>query len=136
MGVISSTTHGIELETTKVKDLVFAARQGKWEIVFSILATYPHLINAIPEDRRWGILHQAVWWNNQDNIKNLLKLPTCDSSIQTKETMSEVGETGACTPFEIAQKYGYTKIGKLLEEHSIQLTSGEDVEDLPTFHYQ
>jgi hypothetical protein len=54
------------------------------------LATDPHLINAIPEDRRWGILHQAVWWNNQDNIKNLLKLPTCDSSIQTKETMSEV----------------------------------------------
>ena len=133
MGVISSTTHGIELETTKVKDLVFAARQGKWEIVFSILAIYPHLINAIPEDRRWGILHQAVWWNNQDNIKNLLKLPTCDSSIQTKETMSEVGETGACTPFEIAQKYGYTKIGKLLEEHSITLIPAAD---LPTFHYK
>ena len=136
MGVISSTTNGIELETKQVKELVFASRQGKWEIVFFILATYPHLINAIPEDRRWGVLHQAVWWNNQDNIKNLLKLPTCDSSILTKETMSEVGETGACTPFEIAQKYGYTKIGKLLEEHSIKLTSGEDVEDLPTFHYK
>jgi hypothetical protein len=136
MGVISSTTDGIELETTKVKDLVFAARQGKWETVFSILATDPHLINAIPEDRRWGVLHQAVWWNKQDNMKNLLKLSTCDSRILTKEALSEIGETSACTPFEIAQKYGYTKIGKLLEEHSIKLTSGEDVEDLPTFHYQ
>jgi hypothetical protein len=69
-------------------------------------------------------------------MKNLLKLSTCDSRILTKEALSEIGETSACTPFEIAQKYGYTKIGKLLEEHSIQLTSGEDVEDLPTFHYQ
>lgn len=133
MGVISSTTNGIEMETIKVKELVFAARQGKWENVFSILATYPHLINAIPEDRRWGVLHQAVWWNKQDNIKKLLKLPTCDSSILTKETMSEIGETGACTPFQIAQKYEYTKIGKLLEKHSIKLIPGED---LPTFHYK
>ena len=136
MGVISSTTNGIELESTKVKELVFAARQGEWENVFAILATYPHLINAIPEDRRWGVLHQAVWWNKQDNMKNLLKLPTCDSRILTKEAMSEVEETSACTPFEIAQKYGYTKIGKLLEEHSNILTSVEDVEDLPTFHYK
>ena len=136
MGGISSTTNGIELESTKVKDLVLAAKQGKWENVFSILATYPHLINAIPEDRRWGVLHQAVWWNKQDNIKNLLKLPTCDSRTLTKEAMSEVGETSACTPFEIAQKYGYTQIGKLLEEHSNILTSEEDVEDLPTFHYK
>jgi hypothetical protein len=47
--------------------------------------------------------------------------------------MSEVGETGACTPFKIAQKYGYTKIGKLLEEHSITLIPAAD---LPTFHYK
>jgi hypothetical protein len=73
-GKFSSTTNGIELESTKVNDLVLAAKQGKWENVFSILATYPHLINAIPEDRRWGVLHQAVWWNKQDNIKNLLKV--------------------------------------------------------------
>jgi len=133
MGVISSTTNEIELESTKVKDLVFAARQGKWENVFSILSKYPHLINAIPEDRRWGVLHQAVWWNKQDNMKNLLILPTCDSRILTKEATSEVGVTSACTPFQIAQKYGYTKIGELLAEHSNILIS---VEDLPTFHFE
>ncbi|VDH93658.1 Hypothetical predicted protein [Mytilus galloprovincialis] len=136
MGVISSTTNGIDEESTKVKAVVYAARQGNWDSVFSILKTYPHLVNAIPEDRRWGVLHQAVWWNKQDILKKLLCMPACDSRVQTKETTSEIGETSACTPQEVAQKYKYTDMEKLLEQHSIKLTTEEELEDLPTFHYQ
>ncbi|VDH93657.1 Hypothetical predicted protein [Mytilus galloprovincialis] len=131
-----STAICIEEESMKVNELVYSARQGKWDTVFSILKTHPHLINTIPEDRRWGILHQAAWWNKEDLVKKLLNLPACDSRIESKETMSEVGETGGCTPYEIAQKYGYTDIGKLLEQHSSNLVTSEQLQELPTFHIQ
>ncbi|VDI68805.1 Hypothetical predicted protein [Mytilus galloprovincialis] len=136
MGVISSTTNGIEEESTKVKEMVFSARQGKWDTVFSILKSNPHLMNAIPEGRRWGVLHQAVWWNKLEVLQKLLSINSCDSRVRTKETMSEVGETGGCTPYEISQIYGYTDMGKLLEQHSNTLTTENQLQDLPTFHYQ
>ncbi|CAG2209828.1 CA150 [Mytilus edulis] len=82
-----------------------------------------------------GVLHQAVWWNKQDVLKQLLNITSCDSMVRTKETMSEVGETGGCTPYEISQKYGYTDMGKLLEQHSNTLTTENELQNLPTFHY-
>ncbi|CAG2209829.1 unnamed protein product [Mytilus edulis] len=83
-----------------------------------------------------GLLHQAVWWNKPDILKQLLLMPACNSRIQTKETMTEVGETSTCTPQEVIKKFKYTDIEKLLEQHSIKLTTEEELEDLPTFHYQ
>ena len=104
--------------------------------VFRILKSSPFLLNAIPEDRRWGVIHQAVWWNNEEIMKKLLDHSTCDSRLLTKETTSEVGDTSAWTAYDVAVKYGYTDIAKLLEKHSNKLTTEEEIEELPTFHYQ
>lgn len=83
-----------------------------------------------------GVLHQAVWWCNEDILKKLLRMPACDSRVQTKETMSEIGETSACTPYEVAKKYEHKDIETLLEKHSTKKATEDELLELPTFHYQ
>ncbi|CAG2209827.1 unnamed protein product [Mytilus edulis] len=63
---------------------------GKTTVHLKLLERGLATVNAIPEDRRWGVLHQAVWWNKQDILKKLLCMPACDSRVQTKETTSEI----------------------------------------------
>lgn len=126
----------MEDESNDVKELVLLSKHGKWDEVFKMLNKSPHLLNAIPEDRRWGVIHQAVYWNNEEIMKRLLGYSTCDSRLFTKETTSEVGDTSGCTAYDVAVKYGYTNISKILEQHSNKLTTEEAIEELPTFHYQ
>ena len=63
----------IEEEANDVNHLVEAARNGNWETVWSILGEptnvkKAYLINAIPENRRWGVLHQAVYWKKKGSF--------------------------------------------------------------------
>ena len=89
----TTTTPNILPTTTKPKypcdaelisAMVYSAKHGKWDIVWEILDTKPHLINCIPSDRAWSVLHQAVWKNDVITVHKLLSYPACDPEIKTK----------------------------------------------------
>ena len=104
----------VDEDAHDVSQLVASAKYGQWEEVFLILDRKPNLINCIPEDRVWGVLHQAAWWQNEDAVVKLLyQYPTCDSEIKTKRGRSESGP--GKTPEWIARIIkGNQKIADLL----------------------
>lgn len=100
-----------------VESAVLAAKYGKWDRVFEILDKKPYLLNCIPESRSWGILHQAVYWKDQDALQKILKYKNCDATIRTKPC-SEGDALPSSTPIEVAkQLHGRETLKKILEEH-------------------
>ena len=85
--------------------MVFASKCGDWETVWTILDKKPYLVNFIPKERAWAILHQAVWWKNQEAVNKILNIPGCDSELLTKNGL---------TPLDIETT---VEIKKLLENH-------------------
>ncbi|KAI6653856.1 hypothetical protein LOD99_3358 [Oopsacas minuta] len=64
--------------------MVLASKNGIWDTVWSILDKKPYLVNSIPKERAWAILHQAVWWKNINAVERILQIPGCDSELLTK----------------------------------------------------
>ena len=64
--------------------MVLASKNGSWSTVWDILDKKPYLVNSIPRERAWGILHQAVWWHNADAVRKMLGIPGCNSELLTK----------------------------------------------------
>jgi hypothetical protein len=110
-------TDADEIKTLKMR----AAKYGHWKEVWKILGhpsnpRKPFLFNCIPENRRWGVLHQAIWWNNLAVVRKLLKFNTCDIDIKAKEGVSEIGPTGGKTAEEIATGFERTAIVDVLQK--------------------
>lgn len=105
--------HPIEQDQKDMDLLLESAKFGRWEIVWGILEKKPFLINCCPENRRWTVLQQAVWWNNTEIITKLLKMPTIDTYGTAKQGKSEIGDDGGLTAFEIAEKFKYDAIAQL-----------------------
>jgi len=115
--------HAIDKDAVDVNRLVEAAKFGNWKIVWSIIGTHDnvkkaYLINAIPENRRWGVLQQAVYWRNQDVLKELLQFDACDSYTRVKKCKSECGATDRMIAGEIAKAYKYNELAPILSEHA------------------
>ena len=53
--------------------LLDAAKGGAWDIVLLILDKYPEFVNYIPYPRRFGLIHHAIYQNNIDIFKELIK---------------------------------------------------------------
>ena len=70
----------------EIESLAAAAWQADWNTVFSLLESNPYIINCIPSGRAWAVLHQAAWFNDLEVTRKLLKIPTCDPFIRTKQT--------------------------------------------------
>ncbi|XP_071178773.1 uncharacterized protein [Mytilus edulis] len=132
MGAISSSTRSIEQDHKDIQRMFAAAKMGKWTEVWQILGTpsrplKPYLINLIPEDRRWGLLQQAVWWNNSSAIKTLVQFQACDKDLKAKDGISEKGPTGGNTAQEIAELFGYLEVSNIIKNH-IPSKWEEDIE--------
>ena len=111
----------IQSDAEDINKLLYAAKTGKWDVVWQILGrpTRPRkhfLINCIPENRRWGVLHQAIWLNNMIIVKQLLECAACDVNLRAKEGISEIGQTGGKTAEEIAVGFKRTEIAELLKQ--------------------
>ena len=121
----------IDKESREIDYLLSCARSGKWSEVWKIIGTpsrprKSYLINVIPEQRRWGVLHQAVYQNNVQSVRRLLRFPQCESEIKTKLC----GRNEPSTPFDIARcYYRDDKIQRLLRQRR---KFGYD-EFIPTF---
>ena len=128
--------NAIESEAELIDDLLKSAKFGNWDRVWEILGeplspNHSHLLNVIPQSRRWCVLHQAVFWNNAEILRRLLKYKTCDSEIRAKRCMSECGQTDKLTAFEIAQLYRHTNMSAIIG--GVMLNSVLD-QRIPTYH--
>ena len=137
----------IEEEHLLVNKLVLSAKHGLWDDVWKLLGDSPldnqqatlhqhfptwyrlllganvnssgkaYLINAIPEGRRWGILHQALFWKKENVLKKLLQFPSCDPKIITKQYTTHDGEKTHDSAVEVAKKQGFLPAVGILENH-------------------
>lgn len=135
MGTIASTTRSIESDHKDIKEIFAAAKMGDWATIWRIIGTpdrphKPYLLNLIPEDRRWGIIQQAVYWNNKEVVRKLLKFPTCDTKLKAKDGISEKGHTGGNTAEQIAKLFGHLEVSVILSNH---MTNQND-ENIDTFY--
>ena len=98
----------VEEDTQQANKMVLAAKNGKWDDVYTILNTKPYLINMIPEGRTWAALHQAVWWGSEEAVKRLLyHCKYCDPLLQTKPNSF----LNAClTPTDLARDPHYPRL--------------------------
>ena len=94
--------------------MVLASKCGGWDTVWEILNRKPYLVNCIPEERAWAILHQAVWWKDAIAVKKILAVPGCDSELLTKNGLR---------PLDIKTT---AEIRKLLEQHIAQVNGWEE----------
>ena len=95
----------VELSDKDTFEMVLASKNGQWDTVWTILGKKPYLVNSIPKERTWAVLHQAVWWKNVTAVDKILKIPGCDSELLTKNGLRplDIETTG--------------EIKKLLQDH-------------------
>ena len=123
----------IEEDYVLVNKLLLCAWGGNWEGVWQILGLpqkpkKPYLINVIPEARRWGILHQSLYWKDEEALKTLLEFTSCDPRIITKQYTTDAGEKTHDSAVEVAKKQGFAAAERILESHVYE-TQEQD-----TFH--
>ena len=90
----------VEEDYKDVNTMVYAAKYGNWDDVYSILTRKPYLVNMIPEERTWAALHQAVWWDNEKAVNWLLyECKSCDPLVLTKQNPDH---GAGLTPIDVA----------------------------------
>ncbi|XP_053391686.1 uncharacterized protein LOC128554428 [Mercenaria mercenaria] len=124
----------IKEEANAIARLLLSAKNGQWDTVWEILGSPENpkrdrLFNVIPENRRWGILHQAMYWNNKQILLYLLRYSACDSEIRTKQCTSECGDTSGKCALEIAKQYKYMQLADILTKHENKIHD----QNTPTF---
>lgn len=130
-----SSVSDIHAIAEEIRTLLTSAKHGEWDTVWEILGEpseprQPLILNCISEYRRWGVLHQAVYWNNYSVVKKLLKFSTCDISMKAKDGSNEKGPFGGKTAIDIAEDFERTEILELLSNW--QKTTPRDVHMLQT----
>ena len=70
---------------SEVHELITKAKFGKFTQIWDILDRKPHYLNYIPENRAWGVLHQAAYLGRKEAVVKLLSYPQCDPYIKTNQ---------------------------------------------------
>ena len=97
----------IEEDNKDAKEACIHAKHGDFSAVYKILRIKPYLVNFIPEDRGWAILHHAVWWNYRSVVITLLSMPHCDFLVKTHHFSEDKdNKFSSLTPRELAEKLG------------------------------
>ena len=68
-----------------ILEMITAAKKGNWRRVFDILSKNSLIINCIPSERAWGVLHQAAWSGKLDVVDKLIAFESCDPFLRTKQ---------------------------------------------------
>ena len=71
-------------------EIELAAKMGEWDQVWKLLGKDPYLINCIPAERSWGILHHACYWENECAVRRILSTPSCDPNLVTKDGLRAI----------------------------------------------
>lgn len=135
---VYSSFNDIETESKLINDLLKSAKLGDFKRVWQILGDPNdpkkkcYLMNCIPDNRRWGVVHQAVFWNDPDVLNKILQYQACDSDMRAKRCTSECGETSGMCALEIARAYKYPKMDQIMSAHKNHILG----QKLPTFQKQ
>ena len=122
----------VDQDSTDVNAMVLAAKCRRWSEVYAILDRKPYLVNCIPEERAWAALHQAAWWGDKHAVDRLLRYPSCDSEVKTKQDRAnEFGPEKL--PSEIARKRGFPGIADKLNDHAKNERMKRHSEIIPTY---
>ena len=131
--MIIATMPDIVGDNAALAEAVKAAKWGDFNTALSILRSKPYLINCIPENRSWGVLHQAVWWNKPDIVKKILKIIPCDAEIKTKKARNNDAPPSS-TPMQVAKVMGDRGvIEQILDDH-IKEDRASEVWGRPDLH--
>ena len=55
-----------------------------------IMSEYPCIVNYIPANRAWMIIHQAAYFNDYETMEIILNNPKSDPFLRTKRTLDGV----------------------------------------------
>ena len=105
-----------------ISQLVLSAKKGEWKNVWEVLDNKPHLVNCIPSERAWSVLHQAVWHNNVQAVMKILSYPACDPEIRTKQDQTCESGPGK-KPVELAKSQ---QIKDILQSHQGRKVMNEE----------
>ena len=103
-----------EIEADLIRNIAKSAKYSEWNDVWRILDKNPDLINCIPNERAWSVLHQAVWYDNVKAVRKILSYPACDPQIRTKLDITEDSGVGM-RPIELAKSQEIKAILKATE---------------------
>ena len=91
-----------EIEADLIRKVAASAKYSEWNDVWGILDKNPGLINCIPNERAWAVLHHAVWYDNTNAVRKILSYPTCDPQIRKK--LDRTNDSGVgMKPIELAK---------------------------------
>ena len=71
-----------------------AAKLGHWYIVLAILEKNPHFINSRPLERRFSLIHHAVFQGNEQILRQLIKFQVKDTLTKDALDVLKVAEIG------------------------------------------
>ena len=110
------------LEADLIREITMLAKYSEWNDVWRILDRNPDLVNCIPNERAWSVLHHAVWYDNANAVRKILSYSGCDPQIKTK--LDRAKDSGAgMRPIELAKSQEVKAILKAAEGR--QLTNVE-----------
>ena len=75
----------------EVNQMIKYAKMGDFQRALEIMSEYPCiLVNYIPANRAWGIIHQAAYFNDYETMEIILNNPKSDPFLRTKRTLDGV----------------------------------------------
>ena len=106
----------IEKDNEDAIAMVLAAKTENFPEVFQIMEKKPNIINVIPAELGWSVLHEAVYCDNVDVVKRILSLPNCDTNIKAE------WDWAGMSPYQQAKK-GDKKCQSLLKSTATETST-------------
>lgn len=82
------------MTTRKSTKWFLRQKNGYWHLVWPTLDKKPYLVNCIPEQRAWSVLHQAIYHGILEVVRRLVEDYEADISICTKLDKAKIAPLG------------------------------------------
>ena len=94
--------HGRLNISEETENMIQYAKQVNFTKALAILSRYPSIVNFIPTNSTWGLIHYAAYSNDFYVVKTILENPICNPSLSTIEFLNGIMQS-SCTAYDIAQ---------------------------------
>ena len=87
----------------ETENMIHNAKEGNFTKALCILRRYPFIVNCIPTNSNWGLIHYAAFSNKFNVVKIILDNPKCDPSLCTVDVRDGTLQGNSYTAYDIAQ---------------------------------